>query len=519
MEILFDPTIWAGLFTLVVLEIVLGIDNLIFIAILSDKLPPEQRQKARLIGLSLALVMRLVLLASISWLASLTSTLFTIIGSEISARDLIMLVGGSFLLFKATMELHEKLEGDHREKNDELSFASFWPVIIQIVILDAVFSIDAVITAMGMTEHLPVMMVSVIIAMILMMIASNTLMNFISTRPTIVILCLGFLLMIGFSLIVEGFDYHIPKGYLYAAIGFSVIIEAFNQLAQQNRRKTVKKMDARTRVSEAVISLLGMKSAQPGLVSEISVLAPSEKEMNVFQPEERLMIGRVLQLAQQPVSAIMSPRNDLYWIDLEDSQETIQREIQDCPYSYMVVAGQGSIDEPLGIVQKKDLADHFLAGKGLDSLHKLILQPVALPEYLTVLQTMDSFRKNRIHVGFVIDEYGSLLGLVTLTDVMEAIAGDMPEDHEEDDFQQERKKDGSYLINGNLTLLELQEIMGPDIDWPNKGNYTTAAGVALNMLRKLPQKGDTFELSGWTVKIEKMNGRRVSRIRLTKNES
>lgn len=122
-----------------------------------------------------------------------------------------------------------------------MSYASFWPVILQIVILDAVFSIDAVITAMGMTEHLPVMMISVIIAMILMMIASNPLMNFVSTRPTVVILCLGFLLMIGFSLIVEGFDYHIPKGYLYAAIGFSVIIEAFNQLAQQNRRKTVKK--------------------------------------------------------------------------------------------------------------------------------------------------------------------------------------------------------------------------------------------------------------------------------------
>ena len=226
MEILFDPTIWAGLVTLVVLEIVLGIDNLIFIAILSDKLPPEQRQKARIIGLTLALLMRLVLLASITWLATLTTPLFNLMGSEISARDLIMLVGGTFLLFKATMELHEKLEGSHREKDDELSYASFWPVILQIVILDAVFSIDAVITAMGMTEHLPVMMISVIIAMILMMIASNPLMNFVSTRPTVVILCLGFLLMIGFSLIVEGFDYHIPKGYLYAAIGFSVIIEA-----------------------------------------------------------------------------------------------------------------------------------------------------------------------------------------------------------------------------------------------------------------------------------------------------
>lgn len=125
----------------------------------------------------------------------------------------------------------------------------------------------------------------------------------------------------------------------------------------------------------------------------------------------------------------------------------------------------------------------------MDTLHKLVLQPVALPENLTVLQTMDSFRKNRIHVGFVIDEYGSLLGLVTLTDVIEAIAGDMPEDHEEDDFQQERKNDGSFVVNGNLTLQELQEIMGPDIDWPNKGNYTTAAGVASICFENCRKKG------------------------------
>lgn len=518
MEILLDPTIWAGLLTLVVLEIVLGIDNLIFIAILSDKLPPEQRQKARMIGLSLALGMRMVLLASISWLASLTTTLFVLAGSEISTRDLIMLVGGGFLLFKGTMELHEKLEGHRHRAQGRISYASFWPVILQIVILDAVFSIDAVITALGMSEHLPVMVIAVIIAMVLMMIASNPLMNFVSGHPTVVILCLGFLLMIGFSLIVEGFDYHIPKGYLYAAIGFSVIIEAFNQLAQRNRRKTVKKIDARTRVSEAVISLLGMKSSQEDLMSEISVLAPGENERNVFKPEERLMIGRVLQLAQMPVSAIMTPRNDIYWIDLKDPVRTIQRDIQECPYSCMVVAGQASIDEPMGILQKKDIVDHFLTGNELDTLEKAVLQPVSLPESVTVLQTMDAFRSQRIHVGFVIDEYGSLQGLVTLTDLIEAIAGDMPEDHEEEEFQYRQDADGSYLVNGNLSLQELQEIMGPDIEWP-KGSYSTAAGVALNVLKKLPQKGDTFELSGWTVKIEKVKNRRVGRIRLKRNET
>ncbi|HRQ61743.1 MAG TPA: TerC family protein, partial [Alphaproteobacteria bacterium] len=158
MELLMDPTIWAGLATLIVLEIVLGIDNLIFIAILSDKLPPEQRQKARVTGLTLALGMRMILLASLSWIISLTTPLFTALGHDVSWRDMIMLLGGAFLLFKGTMELHEKLEGARGHKTGPIKYAHFWPVIIQIIILDAVFSLDAVITAVGMTEHLPVMM-------------------------------------------------------------------------------------------------------------------------------------------------------------------------------------------------------------------------------------------------------------------------------------------------------------------------------------------------------------------------
>ncbi|MCD8526110.1 MAG: hypothetical protein LRY62_02800 [Alphaproteobacteria bacterium] len=354
MELLFDPTMWAGLATLIVLEIVLGIDNLIFIAILSDKLPPDQRQKARIVGLSLALGMRLILLASISWLTTLTSPLFTILNHEVSGRDLIMFVGGAFLLFKGTMELHEKLEGARHRKTGPIHYASFWPVILQIVVLDAVFSLDAVITAVGMTEHLPVMMIAVCIAMVLMIIASRALMDFVSNHPTVVILCLGFLLMIGFSLIVEGLDYHIPKGYLYAAIGFSVLIEAANQMAQHNRMKSYRKIDARTRVSEAVIGLLGFKSGNgSGIDAELSAFAPKDEELSVFKPQERFMLRRVLQLAEQPVRAIMTPRHELYWIDLADDPATIAKDVSECPYSCMIVARDGSIDEPMGIIFKK----------------------------------------------------------------------------------------------------------------------------------------------------------------------
>lgn len=254
-----DPAAWVGLLTLVVLEIVLGIDNLVFIAILAEKLPPEQRGKARVVGLLLALVMRLILLASIAWVVTLTNPLFHIFNHPFSGRDLILLFGGVFLLFKGTMELRERLEGNSGLKEESPVHATFWMVIIQIVVLDAVFSLDSVITAVGMVKHLSVMMIAVILAVGIMLWASKPLMDFVNRHPTVVILCLCFLMMIGFSLLVEGLGYHIPKGYLYAAIGFSVLIEFLNQTMRHNQEKMVTTTDLRYRTASAVMRMLGEK--------------------------------------------------------------------------------------------------------------------------------------------------------------------------------------------------------------------------------------------------------------------
>jgi predicted tellurium resistance membrane protein TerC len=238
MEWMTDPQAWIALFTLTVLEIVLGIDNIIFISILVGKLPEKQQPRARRLGLFLAMFLRIGLLASIAWMAKLTAPLFTVLGQGISGRDLILLTGGVFLLFKATREIHDRLEGDEAEANAR-AVASFMAVIVQILLLDIVFSLDSVITAVGMADHLPVMIAAVVIAVGVMMFAAGPISNFVSRHPTIKMLALSFLLLIGMSLIAEGLGRHIPKGYIYFAMAFSVFVEMLN-LRSRKKGKPVK---------------------------------------------------------------------------------------------------------------------------------------------------------------------------------------------------------------------------------------------------------------------------------------
>ncbi len=232
MEWISNPEIWIALITLTVLEVVLGIDNVVFISILAGKLPPEQQDRARRIGLMLAMVMRILLLLSISWIIRLTAPIFTVLGQEISGRDLILLLGGLFLLGKATHEIHDRLEGEEGHKSTA-QVATFGAVITQIMLLDVVFSIDSVITAVGMVSQVGVMVAAVVIAVLVMLISVGPISEFVERHPTVKMLALSFLLLIGVSLVAEAFDQHIPKGYIYFAMGFSVFVEALNVRAKR----------------------------------------------------------------------------------------------------------------------------------------------------------------------------------------------------------------------------------------------------------------------------------------------
>jgi predicted tellurium resistance membrane protein TerC len=239
MTLAADPAAWAALLTLIVLEIVLGIDNLIFISILTNKLPEGSRERARRIGIGLAMIFRLALLGAIAVIVKLTVPVFTVMGQGFSWRDMILIAGGLFLVWKATSEIHHRVEPDPGPDMFDSGKAALTvgAAMAQIVILDLVFSIDSIVTAVGLTQHLPIMVIAVIVTVIVMLVAATPLADFINRHPTIVMLALGFLLMIGMVLIAEGFGAHVPKGYIYVAMAFSVLVEGLNMLDRRSKQR------------------------------------------------------------------------------------------------------------------------------------------------------------------------------------------------------------------------------------------------------------------------------------------
>ena len=512
MEVLLDPNIWVGLLTLVVLEIVLGIDNLIFIAILADKLPPHQREKARVLGLSLAMVMRLGLLSVISWMVTLTQPLFSIAALSFSGRDLILLLGGIFLLFKATLELHERVEGKSHIQTGKREYASFAAVVAQIIVLDAVFSLDAVITAVGMVEQLWVMMAAVVISMSVMLFASKPLTRFVNAHPTVVVLCLSFLLMIGLSLIAEGLGFHIPKGYIYAAIGFSVVIEALNQLARRNFNKKEAHIPLRDRTADAVLRLLGSKRHSEQS-DETETVADTAVEP-AFEDEERNMVSGVLSLSQRSVRSIMTNRSDISWINIEDSAELIREQLLATPHGFFPVC-RGELDEVIGMARAKDLIGDLTQLGAIDPAH--IRPPIIMPEASGVLKVMERLKRSHGQLVLIADEYGTLQGLVTPIDILEAIAGEFPDEDEQPVVQEDGP--GRWRVDGTADLHYLEQVLEVNELVSENDDYTSLAGLMLERFGSLPQPGEAIELQGFRFEVVQVLERRIATVLITRIET
>jgi len=511
-----DPTAWVGLLTLVVLEIVLGIDNLVFVAILADKLPPGQRDRARVSGLAIALLMRLLLLGAMSWLVKLTAPILSWQGFTLSWRDIILLLGGAFLLFKATLELHERLEAGDEHADGARAQARFWLVVAQIVALDAVFSLDSVITAVGMVEQLSVMMIAVVVAMVLMISASKPLTAFVNARPTVIILCLSFLLMIGFSLVAEGFGFHIPKGYLYAAIGFSIMIEAFNQTMRRNRQRSLlgSARHLRDRTAKAVLRLLGAgELEEPGEPSRPASADDAVSSLAVFGKDELAMVQGVLDLAQRPVRSIMTPRPEIRWIDPRDDIAVVRAELAAANHDWLPLA-HADLDELIGVASTRDLIGSLLDHGHID-LDNVLRKPLMVLESLSVLRLIEEFRRAPLQVALVVDEYGSLLGLVTPSDVLEVIAGEFP-DELGSDPSATQEEDGTWLFDASLDLRRAEQLLGHRLG--EDDSFSTLAGLVLQRLGRLPVAGESFTSEGWRVKVLAMEGARIGRLRVALEE-
>jgi len=514
MELLMDPSIWVGLLTLVVLEIVLGIDNLVFIAILADKLPPKQRDKARLIGLSLALFMRLGLLSVISWMVTLTQPLFSVMDYAFSGRDLIMLLGGIFLLFKATTELHERLENRQHDDGHGKGYASFWVVVLQIVVLDAVFSLDAVITAVGMVNHLPVMMAAVVIAMAVMLLASKPLTNFVNQHPTVVVLCLSFLLMIGLSLVAEGFGFHIPKGYLYAAIGFSIIIELFNQIARRNFIRHQSNVPLRARTADAILRLMGGRKqnvVQHDTENPVAVPVPE----GAFADEERYMINGVLTLASRSLRSIMTPRGEISWVDANLSVDEIRQQLLSSPHSLFPVC-RGELDEIIGIVRAKEMLVALESGEDVAAMASAS-PAIVVPETLDPINLLGVLRRARGSFVIVTNEFGMVQGLVTPLDVLEAIAGEFPDADETPEIIADG--DG-WLVKGSTDLHALQQALGLEtLLIGDDDDIATVAGLVIAVNGHIPRAGDVLHVQPLDITIVEANAYRVDLVRVVKQPS
>jgi CBS domain containing-hemolysin-like protein len=498
-----DIHILAGLATLIVLELVLGIDNLVFIAILANKLPPHQRDRARVTGLVMAMAMRLGLLAVMSHIAALTDPVVGIAGRGFSPRDIILILGGVFLVYKATREIHEKLEGHHASQTGERRVPTLTATLVQIVALDAIFSLDSIITAVGMVEDLWVMMAAVVISMGIMVAASKPLTSFVSKRPTVIILCLSFLLLIGCSLIADGFGFHVPKTYLYAAIGFSLLIESLNQVGGLKHRRKIMDKPIRERTADAILRLMVPTHEHD---HKDDLAPPPPIEAGGLHDDETDMIKGVISLGSLTARSIMTLRPDIVWVDANRCGPDLIDELLASGRTRVLLC-DGALDDVIGVVEVRDAFRLSHSGSELD-LRPLARTPLYVQEQMVVIDLVGRMRRANERFAVVIDEVGAIEGIVTTTDIFAEIGGDLADD--EDEHLIERSEDG-WLVDGMARMSDMEKALGVALGDDGR-DYETVSGHILHRMRNLPEEGDSFEEAGWTFEVVQIDGRRIAEV-------
>ena len=454
------------------------------------------------------------MLFGIAWLVQLKEPLLSVGAFDFSGRDLILMVGGLFLLFKGTMELHERLEGVQQGPGRSRVYASFWVIVTQIVVLDAVFSVDSVITAVGMVDHVLIMITAMIAATVVMILAAKPLTRFINEHPTVVVLCLGFLLMIGFALLAESFGIKLPKDYLYAAIGFSVVVEFLNQVARRNGLKLEARRPMRERTAETVLKLLGKRL--PDEVPEDVPVDSAQLPGLTFGVEERNMVSGVLTLAERSVHSVMTPRTEVSWINLDEDPALLREQITRTPHSFFPVC-RGSLDEVVGIGRAKDMVADLITEGFIKRDH--LREPIVVHDTIGIIRLMDTLKRSRGQLVLVSDEFGTIQGLVTPIDVFEAIAGEFPDEDELPDIVADGE--GRWRVDGAADLHHLEQVLETEGLVDDDEDYTTLAGYLLSRFGQLPSPGDTCEFKGqpqgvFRFSVKQIDGRRIAQVLIEK---
>lgn len=384
-------------------------------------------------------------------------------------------------------------------------------MVLQIVVLDAVFSLDAVITAVGMVNNLAVMMTAVIIAMGVMFLASKPLTHFVNAHPTAVVLCLSFLLMIGLSLVAEGFGFHIPKGYLYAAIGFSILIELFNQIARVNFMRNQARKPMRERTAEAILRLMGgdRDAEEQSAEGKDRAFSPPKE---AFKDEERYMINGVLTLASRSVRSIMTPRGDISWVDAARPVDEIRIQLLDTPHSLFPVC-RGELDEIIGVVRAKELLVALEHGMDVATF-AASTPPVIIPDTLDPINLLGVLRRAKGSFVMVTSEFGVVQGLITPLDVLEAIAGEFPDEDETPDIVADGE---GWLVKGGTDLHSLQQCLNTHVLVNPGDNHATLAGLLIAQTGQLPLVGETIQLPPLEFLIVEATDYRIDLVRVTRD--
>nr|BET44345.1 MAG: TerC family protein [Candidatus Aschnera chinzeii] len=506
-----DPTMWAGLFTLIILEIILGIDNLLFITIFVEKLPMPLNNKARITGLFCALVMRIVLLFSFTFIISFTTPIISFAKYNFSARDLLIFFGGCFLLFKASSELNERLRDKEDKINRKSKTAKFWSVVIQIIILDAIFSLDSVITAIGIIDNIHLMIIAIVISIALMIIASKGLIIFVNNHPNIIIICLVFLFMIGIVMITDSLGYEISKSYLYISLGVAIFIEICNELYSLNQSNLFKKKFFYNNNAKYILQILNYERTISNHIYSNSNFNCSTIDIMNLQDYQIVLL--LLQFTQRTVNSIMIPINYADSIAMYSSKQQLLSLLKSTNHTNLVIVGDSLSNIPIGIVNIREIIKQYLNKKKID-LYKIIKQPLIFFEKLSLFDALQQFANTNISFAFVIDQLGVIKGILTLSDIINTITTNVVISSKKFDLRYHVKHyNNSMLVNSMMRIEDLKLYIPITID--KIRSYETIGGLLMSRLQKIPVVGDYIIIDNWIFEVFEATTIKLKKILIT----